>query len=156
MTIKVFVSKENKANFTCPSCGTVREKDVSKFSEVDQAVKLKCRCVCGEVYSAFLERRRHFRKSLELRGTFTREGGREKGYMVVTDLSRSGMKLKVPAKFSFAPGDKLTVSFLLDDKQFSRIEKQVVVRTTGKGFLGVEFLSTDHYDKLGPYLLFHF
>jgi hypothetical protein len=48
----------------------------------------------------------------------------------------------------------LVVEILLDDPQASLVRKEVVVRSVSGHLLGVEFVSTDHYDKLGPYLLY--
>ena len=75
--------------------------------------------------------------------------------MTVTDISRTGLRIKLNFSQDFAPGDKLKLEFTLDDRQRSLIKKEVVVRSVKGLSVGVEFFHAEHYDQLGPYLLFN-
>ncbi len=154
---KVFITASNMATFVCPKCQHSRTKNVSQYKDIQTAVKVKCKCPCGNIYHVLLERRKDLRKTLNLPGTYhgiTDESLR--GTMVVKDLSRSGMNLQLNVKKAFEVSDKLQVEFNLDDNQRSLIRKEVVIRSV-RGFnIGVEFTTTDHYDALGPYLLYNF
>jgi hypothetical protein len=120
------------------------------------AVRVKCKCPCGHTYSALLERRKHIRKNLHLEGRYVNKNGGGKGKMEVLDLSRSGLKMKLDMETGVKVGDILRLQFTLDDKQNSEVTKEVTVRSKSGLLLGTEFLSLDHYDKLGSYLLFDF
>ena len=76
--------------------------------------------------------------------------------MEILDLSRSGLRMKINAVAEIKIGDILKLQFTLDDKQNSKVTKEVIVRSISGHSLGTEFLSLEHYDKLGSYLLFDF
>ncbi len=151
---KVLINNFNKATFVCPKCENRRTVNVSKYKYIDKAVKVKCNCPCGHTYSVLLERRKDFRKELRLSGSFTGINV-DKGFITITDLSRSGLKFKLNVEKNIQSGDKLTLTFNLDDPQRSMVSKEVVVRSVNGLFVGAEFCTTEHYDKLGPYLLYN-
>lgn len=153
---KVFIGDNNRATFRCPRCDKSKTTDVSRYKDIQKAVRVKCSCPCGHSYTVLLERRKHIRKNLNLVGTYVYENGQEQGRMTVLDLSRSGMKIKLNFKPNMQIGDKLLLTFNLDDAQHSQVQKEVVVRSIHDTVLGVEFTSQEHYDKLGSYLLFNF
>lgn len=146
---KVFVTGENKAAFACPECEQTRTVDVTQYKELDRAVKIKVKCACGHVYTAALERRRQFRKQVNFKGTYYRltEGRYTgKGQMVVSDLSRTGLKLRLNDNPNLNPGDRLFVEFHLDDFKSSFIQKEVVIRKVDGFELGTEFAAVDASD----------
>jgi hypothetical protein len=111
-----------------------------------------------------LERRKFYRKGTDLPGaytykkinfpgTYTRESDDDRGLMTVTDISRSGLKIRVNVIRDFSPGDRLNVEFNLDDRGRSLIKKAVIVRNILGKSVGVEFDTMGHFDKLGAYLL---
>jgi hypothetical protein len=75
--------------------------------------------------------------------------------MTVEDLSRSGLRIKQDFPKEISPGDHLALAFKLDDDQQSIVRKEVVVISVKGSSVGAAFLNSEHYDKLGPYLLFH-
>ncbi len=154
MIQKVYVSSDKKATFSCPQCGLVKEKDVSKFLDIKATVKLKCKCVCGHAYPVVFERRRHIRKEVNFPGSFVR--GKEAGNLFVKNISRTGLNLKMNLKTSLKVGDKFVVKFSLGSFPNSEVEKEVIVRNVIPPMIGVEFISKDHYGKLGAYLLYDF
>lgn len=157
---KAFVSSNNKVTFACPQCKKTRTVDIAKHKALEKAVKIKIHCPCGHDYPVMIERRKQFRKEVSLPGTFTRiynerrAGG---GTMVVKDVSRNGLSLRVNDIAYIRVGDILEVEFTLDDTKRSPILKEVVVRKIFGHDLGTEFVSIDAgnaSDKaIGFYLL---
>jgi hypothetical protein len=160
MVEKVFVTANNMATFECPVCKKSKQEDVSKFTAINKAIRLKAKCSCGNAYSVFLERRRHVRKEVDFPGTFTREHAaapHNEGVMRIKDLSRYGVKLKLNSPPDFNVGDHLKIEFNLDDAKHSLITKEVIVRKIMDTSVGVEFVSVDSTDPsdsaIGFYLL---
>ncbi len=151
MPVKIYISNDNMATFTCPECSKSRTVDVSKYKHAETAIKVKCKCKCGCSYTAVLERRQYFRKETNFPGRYVTVRG-EKGLMTVVDISRSGLGIKLSSKPNFKIGDKLTVEFNLDDQPRSLINREVIIMSIRDLNVGTEFSSMDHYDRLGPYL----
>ena len=154
-TKKVFISENEVATFVCPECGNVKNINVSKYKNHTKAVKLKYKCKnCQHTTSYFLERRVHYRKSVNLKGSYKHKN--KKGFMIVTDLSRYGLKIKLYSLGSIKVGDKLNLEFILDDNESSKVEKDVIVKNIIDKNIGVEFTSSHHYGKFGNYIAYHF
>lgn len=156
MSQKAFIANDNTATFVCPKCQKSKTANVSKYKHIEQAVRVKFKCPCGHSYSVILERRKHIRKQLNLSGNFVNKKNSERGNMIITDLSRSGLRLRLNFAQELEPGDRLDLEFTLDDKPRSVVKKEVIVRSVQDLSIGVEFVHSEHFDKLGPYLLFHF
>ncbi|MBU1196372.1 MAG: PilZ domain-containing protein [Proteobacteria bacterium] len=154
MVQKVFLIGDSKAKFSCPACGKERKMDVSKFSAAQKQVKIKCVCSCKHEFSVVLERRKHVRRKVDLEGLLTFQN--DTWPVRIMDISRLGLLISIPEELELATGQKIVVTFKLDDATQSRVEKELIVRSVVGKEIGVQFLSQDHYDKLGPYLLFHF
>lgn len=139
---KVFINNNNMASFVCPHCQKTVTMDVSKYKDINRAVKIEGQCVCGYSHTVLLERRKHYRKDVTIPGEY--RFGRKRGMMTVMDLSRSGLKIETDESGTFRAGDKLIVRFRLEDVNRTLIEKEVVVRTISDGnILGSEFCSRD-------------
>ncbi len=159
MTEKIYVSDNSIATLTCPECHASTDADISRYKDLDKLVKLKIACSCGKPYSVLLERRRTFRKDVDLPGKYLyrpQGGMSQKGVMTVVDISRVGMKMKFRQLPKIQAGAEIEVEFALDDKQCSVIRKQVVVRGIKGLFIHGEFCSPDGSDSgdkaLGFYL----
>ena len=149
-----------KPTFECPACKKSKQEDVSKFTALNKAIRLKARCSCGNAYSVFLERRRHVRKQVDFPGTYTllqTSSPRTEGVLRIKDLSRYGVKLKFNSAPDFNIGDHLTIEFNLDDAKHSLITKEVIVRKIMDTSVGVEFATVDSADPsdsaIGFYML---
>ncbi len=143
---KAFISSTNQVTFSCPQCKNTRTVDVTKYRALDKAVKIKVHCPCGQDYPVLLERRKQFRKAVSLPGTYTRiynERRAGKGTMVVKDVSRHGLSIRVSDTTHMKNGDILEVVFKLDDPKRSPIQKEVVIRKIFGYDLGTEFISID-------------
>lgn len=157
MDVKVYISKNNTATFVCPNCENTTTADVTRYAQMGKTVRVNIRCRCGHAFRAVLEKRRRYRKSTRLPGTYTYErpdGTVDKGIMQVEDISGSGMKLKLSVGRAFKAGDKLKVEFNLDDPQHTLIEKMVIVKNVSETHVGVAFREREGDDpSLGFYLL---
>jgi len=160
MAEKVFVADDNMAVFECPQCKKAKRVDVSRYNDIQQAVKIRVKCSCRHIYNVSLERRKSFRKNANFPGTYTHvlpDYREDKGGITVKDLSRSGLKIKLNVEKEFKPGDILFVEFQLDDKQRSLIKKDAVIKKISGSYLGLEFKSIDSSDPsdkaIGFYML---
>jgi hypothetical protein len=63
--------------------------------------------------------------------------------MVVKDVSRNGLSIRVSDMTHMKNGDILEVVFKLDDPKQSTIQKEVVIRKIFGYDLGTEFISID-------------
>ena len=143
---RVFISSENTATFACPSCKKMRTVNVADYAILDKAVKIKVRCPCGHRYPVTIERRQQYRREVAFPGTYTRivdQRRMESGSMVVKDVSRTGLKLRVSDARHLHSGDILEVNFRLDNPKKSTILKEVVVRKIEGLNLGVQFVSIE-------------
>lgn len=164
MTQKIYTNGNSTVTVICPQCHKNKTIDVSGHKKTDKIAVLDCQCECGHSYEVMLERRKFYRKGTDLPGaytykkinfpgTYTRESDDDRGLMTVTDISRSGLKIRVNVIRDFSPGDRLNVEFNLDDRGRSLIKKAVIVRNILGKSIGVEFDTMEHFDKLGAYLL---
>ena len=156
MAETVYITSNHTVVIRCPDCQRTKTVDVSAYQEVKQTIRFKIRCPCGRITTSILEKRRGFRKEINLPGTYVHyveSRPKGKGTMTVKDISSNGMKLMIASNESFAIGDMLRVSFNLDDAQHSQIQKKVVVRSINPPHIGVEIAPTEASDKaLGFYL----
>jgi len=153
--IRIYVTS-NFATFVCPKCDIGRTADVSKVLGAKAEVKIKCKCKCGYTFKAILERRKFFRKNIELDGMFITQEQAQQFLIKIVDVSRSGCKIKLNADSnSFSVGERISLEFKLDDSTHSLVRKDAVIRSNTGSLLGVEFDTIDEYDKLGHYLMFN-
>jgi hypothetical protein len=146
MMQKAFISSNNKVTFSCPQCKNTRIVDVAAYKALEKAVKIKVHCPCGHDYPVMIERRKQFRKAVSLPGTYTRIYNQRragKGTMVVKDVSRNGLSLRVNDSAHMKTGDILEVSFKLDDAKRSAILKEVIIRKIVGYDIGTEFVSVN-------------
>jgi hypothetical protein len=152
---RVFLNDREEGTFICPVCDKGVIKDLSQFTNAQTAVRLKCKCSCGNVYRVLVERRQHFRKAVKLVGMFSFFGGKgppSKGLIKIQDISQSGIQFSINSMPEFEVGDKLLIEFTLDDDDRSQIREEGIVRRIQANTVGLTFKTTDHYGKLGQYL----
>lgn len=161
MIQKLFVNKNGQIHLSCPKCDKSRHKNVSKYMalSLDQAIQFNYNCPCGNSFSVMVERRRSVRKKVNFKGKliYNRQEYNVLVFdIVVLDISRFGLKIRLIDKFNIREGQKIDVKFQLDDKTKSNVSKKAVVRNVEPPNIGVEFPSGSHYDKFGAYILFYF
>jgi len=141
-TKKVFINNDNMATFVCPKCKKQTTADVSEYKDINKAVRIQHKCSCGHSQTVLLERRKFYRKNVNISGTYVlpQEGIRRP--MTIKDLSRSGLKLELTGE-RVKVGDRLSVVFNLDNPQKTLIKKEVIVKTASGCIIGTEFCSRD-------------
>jgi hypothetical protein len=157
MIEKVYPTIENKATLICPQCKKSTTVDVSKYTSKTRAVKINSTCSCGYKWTAILEKRKKYRKPVNLSGTYDYlKDGKvvDRGGMKVVDLSFDGVKIMLNVERNLPVGDHLRLEFYLDDVNNSLIKKNVTVRNVSGRYVGATFRSTEAYDPvLGFYLM---
>jgi hypothetical protein len=173
---EITLNKENKADIRCSKCLKNRSVDMSKYKDMDRAIRFKTKCSCGHSDTVFLNRRDKFRKPTDFFGVYTNiSSGKEgqKGEMTVLDVSRAGLRMEIShvklkvkehdvsvvtgeqASFEHKIkkpvdeiniGDKLLVEFRLDDTKKTLIKKEVLIRWMKMPYIGVEFSSKSLYE----------
>ena len=153
----VYISATNHVTITCPQCEATKTVDVSHYAKLEQTVKVKSRCSCGHTWTSVLEKRKQYRKGVNLLGTFTHivDGNPlHKGTMTVTDISAGGLKIKLNERLDLRPDDKLKVEFHLDDPRSTLISKRVLVKNIDGPYIGVAFSRGEQVEPaLGFYLM---
>lgn len=173
---EITLNKENKADIRCSKCLKNRSVDMSKYKDMDRAIRFKTKCRCGHSDTVFLNRRDKFRKNTDFFGIYTNMSsgkGGQKGEMTVLDVSRAGLRMEIShvklkvkehdvsvvtgeqASFEHKIkkpvdeiniGDKLLVEFRLDDTKKTLIKKEVLIRWMKMPYIGVEFSSKSLYE----------
>ncbi len=155
MVTKIYINTDFNAAIPCPKCKKAYQKNVKKFIGYHKEVRLKYTCRCSHQFYVWLERRRFIRKPKNLKGYLVDSD--KKIPLRVVDISRYGVKIKLSPEHLPETGNILTIEFVLDDPGYSKVKKQVkVVRVLLPNTVGCEFLTAEHYDRLGKYFLFHF
>ncbi len=151
-TVKAFVRVDNTATIVCPACKKPKNVNVANFKQKKHY--LKVRCICDTIFRVHLDFRRHYRKNTELPGQYryVKPSG-EGGSMIVKDISQSGLGFEVDGTHFIETEHVLKVTFELDNKKKTLIEKKVVVQSVDGGFIGCQFIEEQAYEKeLGFYL----
>lgn len=173
---KVYPDKNNIITVSCPHCSKSRRIDASPYLGRKGATRLKYRfkcsyCDCGHKDCAeckegqcandnsnlvLIERRKFFRKKVNLRGTLQNRENKPLQIRVL-DISRTGVKTRALSGHTFQVGEKLLARFNLDDARETPVSKMIIVRKVEGRTLDGEFLETDSYDKndkaIGFYLM---
>ncbi len=150
---KTFVKTDDTASIRCPNCNLVKNISVSKFRNSRHTFKIRCNC--GYTFLVSLDFRRHYRKPTELTGTYTViiPSGHGSGQMQVNNISRSGVDFSVSGRHNIDIDQKIVVTFKLDNKKETEIQKQVIVRRISENSIGCEFIEQSQIGKdLGFYL----
>jgi hypothetical protein len=157
MVTKVYISNANTATIVCPQCDKNKTVDVSRYIELNQTVRVKSKCTCGHTWTSVLEKRRQYRKSVDFPGFYELiENGEttDKGSMIVTDLSLTGLKMKLNVSRNFEIDSRLLVEFHLDDNRRTQMRKNVLVKNVSGAYVGVAFSASESQDPaLGFYLM---
>lgn len=151
-TVKAFVRANDTVTIVCPVCKTPKNAAVGAFR--NKSHYLKVRCPCETVFTVHLDFRQHYRKQTNLPGTFRSISPPGMGGNVqIKDISVSGIGFTVTGMQPLEKGHTLALSFALDDKKQTKLNKEVVVQSVEGDFVGCRFVERQAYEKeLGFYL----
>ena len=153
---KSFVTLANIATITCPKCNKTKNIAAEKYLKRRHTIKV--RCSCRNHFAVLLDFRRHYRKETNLEGKYTMVSPAVgKGILHILNISRSGVGFtvgfSVQGSHNIVPGQKMSVTFQLDNKKQTKIEKIVTIRNVEDHYVGGEFDLNAAFEKdLGFYL----
>ncbi len=154
MAITAFVTSDLMATFFCPECGKYKQKDVSKFIGHKAQVKLNYKCGCQRSSSVILERRRSFRKKVNLKGYIIDNS--KKHASKIKNLSKQGIKIEILDEILLKKKKNLKIGFILNDPKQTKVLTTVCVRKINSPVdIGCEFLSYDYQRALDKYYAFY-
>ena len=132
--------KDNKATIICPACNKAKTVQVASFRQKRHHIRV--RCACGEIFTVLLDFRSHYRKSVNLSGTYEIKHQREKakGAIHITNISLSGIRFTVSGLNLLQPGYLVSLDFQLDDRKQSCIRRLAIVRSVHGNRVGCEFI----------------
>lgn len=149
----VWVGDNNQATIICPKCRFETNIDITKYKNTQRRLKAKCKC--GETFRFIIEFRKQYRKDVRLPGEYIIQGKREKGEIIIRDLSLSGIRFESFIPHQISTDDTLEVTFKLDNPSRKEIRKIVKVIWVDDLIVGAQFSERKLYDKdLGFYLNF--
>ena len=145
----VYANDQKQVTLVCEQCGKTKVMHVSDCPHIGKP--LKARCDCGHVFSIRIEGRKFYRKPTTLPGTYVKIGehisqGLEIGTTMVADLSRGGLRLRTRSMHTCQVEDIIRVSFHLDDRRHTAVNKMAVVKWVDAYGVGVAFLDFEAYN----------
>ena len=157
MVEKVYITDTNMATFICPQCKKTLTVDVSKYAQMEQTVKVKSKCSCGNNWISVLEKRKQYRKGVNLKGIYKYIVDGEEvdgGKMTVVDISAGGVKVKLDVDRILKVDHLLKLEFKLNDSKQTPMQKTVIIRNANNPYYGASFRDADLYDPvMGFYLM---
>jgi len=151
---KVLVKENDIAIISCPFCRRSKKMSVAKY-RIEKKRELRIKCSCDNMFSLFLEYRRHPRKAVRLLGKSINLSKRNESQgIVINNISLGGIGFYHFNEHRTEEKDRLQVLFDLDDYNSTPINTKTTVRVATKEYVGCEFNSTESFQKsLGFYLL---
>ncbi len=114
---------------------------------------MKGKCKCGETFQFALEFRKHYRKDVRLSGEYIVQKTREKGEVVIKELSLTGIRFESLKPHQISIDDILEMKFILDNPLRSEIRKLVKVIWVKDRIVGAYFSEKQLYSQvLGFYM----
>ena len=152
-TVKAFVRQDDTVTIVCPACKYPKNVSVGSFK--NKTHYLKVRCPCENVFRVHLDFRQFYRKPTDLPGMYKtlKPLGHGGGVIKIKNISQGGIGFTVSGTNTIEVGHRLMISFQLDDKKKTALNKEVVVQSVSDDFIGCCFESDQAYEKeIGFYL----
>lgn len=147
----IYTDDTNRVSIICPKCKSEQNIDTTNFKDTQK--KLKGTCRCGEPYQFTIEYRRRYREDVRLTGEYFIEGIKEKGQIIIRDLSMSGIRFECLNPHHISKDEELRVKFRLDNSKRTEIRKHVKVMWVRDSTIGADFIETKfHKEDLESYL----
>jgi PilZ domain len=148
---KVYVDETKQATIICPKCGFEKNIDVTGFKDTQKRLKAKCKC--GETHRFTIEFRTKYRKDVRLPGEYIAQEKKEKGEIIIRELSLTGIRFESLKPHQISTDDTLEVKFKLDNPLRKEIRKLVKVIWIKDRIVGAHYTETKFYEKdLGFYM----
>ncbi len=136
--VKTYVRPDNKAVIICPHCQ--QQKIILADSFRGPNYKFKAKCNCQKTFMVHLEFRKHIRKKTKLAGTDINHSPAERsGPLIIQNISMTGLSFAYFDVKGFKVGDKLNITFNLDDHRQAEISKEVIVIDVNQSLVGCKF-----------------
>ena len=148
---KVYVDGNNQATIVCTNCGFEQIVDAKNYSDTNNMVEVQCKC--KESFQVTLEYRKHFRKDVMLPGEYIVQKSREKGELIIRELSMTGIRFETLRPHKISTNDTLDVTFKLDNPRRSEIRRVFEVVWVSNRMVGANCIEPKLYEKdLGFYM----
>jgi len=148
---KVYVGENNRALIICPKCGFERNVDAMTLKTATNILKVKCKC--RETFQIALEYRKHYRKEVRLTGEYIAQKSRERGEVIIRELSLTGIRFESLKPHQISLDDILEMRFILDNLLRTEIHKFAKVIWVKDRIVGACFSETELYSQaLGFYM----
>ena len=149
---KLYKDTLNEVRIICPKCCHAKAISVTKFKKLFTPVKV--RCVCDEIFYISVESREFYRKEVNLQGMFINSRSKNFDYIVVENLSLSGIGFKTNMTNHFQIDELIELKFALDNHKQTEICKKAIVKQVDDRRVGAEFCDMGAYSaELGFYLM---
>jgi hypothetical protein len=147
----IYLNDTNQVSIICQNCGLEHSIDTTKFNATEKKLEGKCRCEVSYKYK--IEFRKRYRESVRLEGEYFIHGIKEKGKIIIRDLSMIGIQFECLNPNYISKDDVLRVKFNLDNSMRSEIRKHVKVIWVKDQSIGARFIETKfHKEDLESYL----
>jgi len=157
----IYIFGKDTAAIVCAECGRSKRMDVTRIKNI--RVPRLVTCSCGATFQILFDRRRYYRKEVQLMGKYALKSVMEPEAFIVTDISQSGIRFQGLSKDlrdlqsikGIDCGDIINTEFRLDNSARSLIRGKAVVRHISAGYVGADFLGPDEFMKreLGFYMM---
>ncbi|MDM8517729.1 PilZ domain-containing protein [Desulfobacterales bacterium HSG16] len=136
----VSIQPDETVTISCPDCDCVKVLNAYKYYRMNGQVTITSWCECGYAHTVRLDRRKFERKSIKAKGFCIVKSTSEKDRITVSDISKSGMKLKIGKSGSIKIGQILTVMFHLPNCGRKLFKTEVIIKNLTGIYAGTEFI----------------
>jgi hypothetical protein len=147
----VFTEPNGRVSVVCPNCGLTITNEALRRASPAKPIQIKC--TCNRIFKAAFEKRKYYRKQVELYGSFIATSPiRDENDIIVTDLSLTGLAFETVGKHMLRINDVGTVRFTLNDVQRSIIIRNVILKSVRDNLVGAAFCDGRQEKALAFYL----
>ncbi len=134
--VMCYVNQDGLAVLRCPECRNSKTIDTNNKNYDFKPFKAHCKC--GASFRGQFEFRCHYRKEVRLAGTYKHQETGMVGDILIENISLSGVGFFCFEKHSLQEGDKLDLTFNLDNPMKSEIMLRVEVLNIKDKFVGAK------------------
>ncbi len=140
----VFSGRQSSYSIVCQNCNRKKILYHDQLQHLSHTVKAKC--TCGAIFDLVFERRRFYRKKVQLDAQLMDlKSGEKLDDITVTTLSVGGIGF-VSQLDDIDVGARYRVTFYLDNASQAYVAEDLVIRNKNNGTCGAEFLRQEVYN----------